>query len=190
MKNIKIGLVGEAPNDVDSIRHLLSKSHSELQYINFLNNINGSQLDSQKTKRFLRIEYESKRPDIVIFIRDLDGLKTDKDQLNKRKEYFKEFNSVVDKKGIFLLHIYEIECLFFFNISVFNSEYGCNVDFNTQPELIREPKEYLKNFTNKYSEIHNSEIFKKININELLNCEYFSLFYKKFVSTINSLNIQ
>lgn len=70
-----IGLVGEAPNDTNAIKNLLSKQYSIPNYYFYpiLDHIHGTQLDNPKTKRLLRIEYEFKKPDIVIFIRDLDG---------------------------------------------------------------------------------------------------------------------
>ena len=55
------------------------------------------------------LEYRLKKPDIVIFIRDLDGLKNNSTQVTLRKQYFTDFNSVVNRNGILLLHIYEIE---------------------------------------------------------------------------------
>ena len=49
---MKIGLVGEAPNDTQSIQNILSGKFSELDYVFMLDRINGSNLDSQKTKKF------------------------------------------------------------------------------------------------------------------------------------------
>ena len=116
-----IGLVGEAPNDTLSVKNLLVNRFPENKYtyITLLNRVNGDNLEYQKIKRWLRIEFETKKPDIVIFIRDLDGLAHEKDKIKKRKEYFSEFNSVVNKKGIFLLHIYEIEALILTDILIF-----------------------------------------------------------------------
>lgn len=92
---MRIGLVGEAPNDTEAIKNLLNKKYSALEFFFMLNNINGSNLDNQKTKRLLRIEYEFEKPDIVIFIRDLDSVLPNKKKLYERKNYFTEFNSVV-----------------------------------------------------------------------------------------------
>ena len=67
-----------------------------------------------------RIEYECNPTDIIIFVRDLDGLEEDSDKIQYRKSKFSEFNSVVDKKGIFLLTIFELETLLFFDLEMFN----------------------------------------------------------------------
>jgi len=87
---MKIGLVGEAPNDTQSIKNLLSKrySNSKYEFVFMLQRTNGSNLDSQKSKRFLRIEFEQQKPDLVIFIRDLDSILPNKIKLYDRKNYF------------------------------------------------------------------------------------------------------
>jgi hypothetical protein len=85
---MKIGLVGEAPNDTESIKNLLEKRYTGLEFVSMLKIINGSNLDSQKTKRLLRVEYQQQKPDIVIFIRDLDSTLPNKSKLYERKNYF------------------------------------------------------------------------------------------------------
>nr|MBA3987333.1 hypothetical protein [Flavobacteriales bacterium] len=126
----KIGLIGEAPNDTNSFINLFSNHCSEKGYfVNLINDIHGSMLENQKTKHLLRKEYESHKPDFVVFIRDLDGLETDIDQVDRRKAYFTEFNSVIDKKGIYLLNIFEIEALILADIEAFNDLYNCQIEF-------------------------------------------------------------
>ena len=65
---MKIGLVGEAPNDTVAMKNLLHKRYdaSRFEFVDMLENIPGSLLDHQKTKRLLRLEYENKKPDSVI----------------------------------------------------------------------------------------------------------------------------
>ena len=51
---IKIGLVGEDPNDTDSIKNLLEKKYKKrVQFITLLKRINGYQLDNNKVKNSL-----------------------------------------------------------------------------------------------------------------------------------------
>lgn len=179
---MKIGLVGEAPNDTTAIKNLLEKKYrnDEFSFFFMLQNFNGSNLDSQKTKRFLRIEFETEKPDIVIFIRDLDSTWPNKNQYYKRQEYFSDSNSVVDKKGIFLLNIYEIEALILADIETFNSIYSTSIAPFPNVMIISEPKELLENSTKKYCISDNPEIFEKINFDNVLNCIYFNNFIKKF----------
>jgi len=184
---MKIGLVGEAPNDVKSIKNLLSKRYpqDEHEFVFMLQRINGSSLDSQKVKNFLRKEYEFQKPDLVIFIRDLDSLLPNRKKLYERKDYFTSSNSVVNKKGIPLLHIYEIEALILTDIATFNAIYDSNLEEIENVMSIEEPKEYLKRGSKKYNESHNPDIFEKINFEKTLNCEYFKWFIKKLDAVIN-----
>ena len=100
---MKIGLVGEAPHDTNSIENLLTRQRifSGFEFCVLINDIHGANLDSQKAKRFLRREYEDQKPDVVIFIRDPDGTLTNNQTLELRRQYFKESNSVVDRRGYF-----------------------------------------------------------------------------------------
>lgn len=104
-----IGLIGEHPNDTDSIKVLLSKYlGAEVEFIYLLKNLTGGMLDEKKKDKFnltmknrLRREFELENPDIVIFIRDLDAVKNSPDyheKLKHRKGFFSQGNKVVDKK--------------------------------------------------------------------------------------------
>jgi hypothetical protein len=185
---MKIGLVGEAPNDTESIKNLLKKKYEGFEFVSMLNIINGSSLDSQKTKRFLRIEYQLQKPDIVVFIRDLDSTLPNRTKLYERKNYFTSSNSVVDKKGISLLHIYEIEALLLTDIETFNRLYGTELEEVENVMLIEEPKEYLKFASKEYNESHNADLFKLIDFEKTLNCLYFNVFIKKLNKFIESIN--
>lgn len=183
--SMRIGLVGEAPNDTQSIKNLMEKNYnSGFEFFFMLDRINGSKLDSQKTKRFLRIEYETKSPDLIIFIRDLDSILPNKLKLNGRKLYFTNSNRVVDKNGIYLLHIYEIEALILSDIEVFNEIYNSKLSLVKNPMLIEEPKEYLREKESKYNESHNPDIFKKVRFEKALECDYFNQFILKFNSIV------
>ena len=103
---VKVGIIGENPTDITCINELLAQKFiNEIKFFPLLQNINGSYLEHQKVKHLLRKEYEYQKPNIVIFVRDLDAPRTDNIQLLKRKEYFTDFNSVVDRKGVMLLNI-------------------------------------------------------------------------------------
>lgn len=188
---MKIGLVGEAPNDTAAIQNLLSKNYKHLEFTTLLRDINGSMLDNNKAfRRILRIEYETQNPDLIIFIRDLDALETDRAAKLKRQETFNYSNNIVDKKGIFLLHIFEIEALIFADIEAFNKYYGCSILGISDPMKISEPKEVLIKATKKsvkqYSETHNAELFNLLNFNILkTNCRYFNDFIDYFEKIIN-----
>jgi len=184
---MKIGLVGEAPNDTAAIKNLLSKKYAGKGFVfeNMLDNITGSQLDNKYTETLLRLENQFKKPDLIIFIRDLDALWTDRGQRFKRKRYFVKNNNIVQKIGIPLLHVYEIEALIFADINTFNKMYGVEIPIHENVSNIVEPKEILFKETKfKYSESHNAKIFDHLNFNNLLSCEYFKTFIENFEKLI------
>lgn len=184
----KVGLIGEAPNDTVAFTNLLNPIFKEsATFVTLINDIHGSQLEFQATKHLLRREFESEKPDLVIFIRDLDALIIDKDQLARRKGYFTEFNSVVNKKGIYLLNVFEMEALILADILSFNEIYNVNIEFNDNPTSIEDPKGFLAKQTKpprKYCDTDNPEIFKKIDFKKLLVCDYFSYFIKELESAL------
>lgn len=185
---IRIGLIGEAPNDTVAIQHLLEKRYKDkVEFFLMVKNIRGANLDNQKNKRRIRVEFETEKPDFVLFIRDLDALETDKKAKIQKQEYFTENNSNVNKKGIFLLNIYEIEALILSDIKAFNEFYNQNLEFNEDPMLVEEPKEFLKEKSNnKYKESDCRELFKYLNIEEVAkNCRYFNSFLSKLDKCIS-----
>ena len=187
---MKIALIGENTNDTDFIQNLLEKRYfpSEYEYFEMLDKVNGSQLDSQKTKRSLRIEFEDKKPNLVIFIRDLDSILPNKKKVEERKAYFSESISVVDKKGIYLLHIYEIEALILADIETFNAIYKCEIPFIEDPMKVEEPKEFLRLNAKEYKESDNPDVFQKLDFEKTLTCEYFKVFIAKFEKIIKEIN--
>lgn len=161
----------------------MEKNYQECSFKFLLNNITGSQLDEQKTKHLLRKEYRFEKPDIIIFIRDLDALENDVKQLEVRKQYFRNFNSVVDKKGIYLLNIFEIEALILADVDCFNRIYKSSITKIVDPMKMEQPKEFLKLATRKavkqFNESHNSEIFNLLDFDIVkVNCRYFDTFVK------------
>lgn len=189
---MKIGLVGEHPNDSDCIENLLSRNYDH-EYLKLIREIRGSQLDEKnnsKLKRQIRIEYEWERPDLVIFIRDLDATKASEDYQQKlefRKLYFAAFRSVVDGKALLLLNIYELEALLLADLDTFNNQLGTEVSIDIPPESLPEPKEWLQSASEmKYNSSMNPKLFSKLDLNRLKdNCDYFSRFIGKFESQTN-----
>jgi hypothetical protein len=182
---MKVGLVGESPHDTRSVQNLLSRMYPELEFNNLISNIHGSMLDHQHTKNKLRKEFEFSRPDIVIFIRDLDALITDRTQLAKRFEYFRDFRSVVNRKALYMLNIYEIEALILCDLKTFMAYYDCVCEEVGTPHETEEPKEFLKSIYKRYNEVHNPKLFEQLDYNILLErSKYFREFIIKFNKAI------
>jgi len=185
-----IGLVGEAPNDTDAIRTLLGRKYPEkFQYKALLNKITGSQLDSGRAKRSLRIEYEDSKPELVVFIRDLDGFQEDTVQLKNRKDYFRKSNNIVDDLGVFLLSIYSLEALLLYDLELFNTNYGSSINMDQEPMTVNMPKEYLMENSNlqKYKDCDNPNLFSQLDLKKLDNCNFLSKFYTKFEKKLTEL---
>jgi len=188
---MKIGLVGEAPIDTMSLKTILLKRYSSLEFVELLKNkITGSSLDNKKTKTELSIECKFHKPDAIILIRDLDGFQTDKyrDKQLQRKQFFKDITKCIKKiDAIPLLNIWELEALIFADINAFNMHYGCEIVFNGNPMEVENPKEELFKLNQKYSSSHNEKIFQKSDFDMIYNnCSYFNDFIKKFETTVFS----
>ena len=187
---MKIGLIGEDPNDTDSIKNLLLQKHKEVfHFIQLLRNKRGYQLDNPRTQAALKIEYERKVPDHVLFIRDVDGLPSQQDKIKKVNTWFNKLNKIVSNKGILLMNIYELEAIILADIQTFNKLYNLEINFQGNVMYQIEPKEYLirKTYTSQktYSESHCPKIFEKLNFDVVIkNCEYFSHFYENFKQKI------
>jgi len=171
-------MIGEYPTDVNCISNLLLKKHKEgIVFFPLIYDLHGSMLENPKIKRQLRKEYEIIRPDFVLFIRDLDGLEDNKSLLEQRKAYFKEFNSVVDRKGIFLLNIYELEALLLSDIDNLKNYFKVELDEIADCMKIIDPKGFLQKNISKYSTGHNLALFSRLDYDMVTrNCRYFKDF--------------
>lgn len=191
IRDMKIGLVGESPNDTVAVRNLLSKRYDTVDYITMINDIHGSMLDNKKAiRRILRIEYEDHSPDLIIFIRDLDALEINRTAKRKRQETFSYCNSIVDHIGISLLNIYELEALILANIGAFNAYYGCNHPVVANVMKVVEPKEVLINAAQtagkKFDESDTPVIFDLLDFDTVMdNCRYFTVFIRKLNRAIS-----
>jgi hypothetical protein len=181
----RIGLLGEDPNDTTSIKNLLQKKYkNKAIFLPITNGVKGFQLDTPKVKATLKIEFASRKCEFVIYIRDLDGFKSQKQKVKEKEIWFKDLDATVNNKGVLLLNIWELEGLIMADISTFNKLYKTKHNFKGDPMMQKEPKEILKRLTSssrkKYKESDCPEIFDKLNILTVeKNCSYF----KEFILT-------
>jgi hypothetical protein len=183
---IRIGLVGENPNDTFSIKNLLLKKYKQIQFDPITKKVRGTHLNNIRKLGDI-IESELTDTDFrdIIFVTDLDGLESHKERVKQKEEWFKELNRKVRGKGIFLLNIYQLEALILSDISNFNKFFGTKIKFTGDPMKQNRPKEHLKKMTSnhrrKYKESDCPEIFARLDINVLVkNCRYFSTFLTEF----------
>lgn len=188
-KPLKIGLIGEDPNDTVSIKNLLTgKYPNAFQFKQLIKNKRGDQLNNARVDAALNIELSGYDPDYILFIRDADGLPPEKEKIDAIKSWFSKFNSIIGSKGILLINIYEIEALILADIETFNKLYKTSIQFSKNCMHQSEPKEFLIEKTRKnrkvYSESHCPEIFKHLQYDVILaKCAYF----KEFDTSIKKL---
>lgn len=109
---IRIGLLGEAPNDTSAIKNLLKQHFGErIDFFPMLRDYNGDNLDTKDANDRLRKEFQIEKPDLVIYIRDSDALETNKKQIDFRKAAFSEKRRRVEGRAILLLIVVEAEAL-------------------------------------------------------------------------------
>ena len=183
---IRVGLVGEDPSDTSSIKNLLEKRYKrKVQFHPLTKTGTGYDLDSYKTKKSIPIEFEERKCQFIIFIRDLDAFQSQKLKLQKRIKWFKDLDALINNKGILLLNIWELEALILADIGTFNKAYSINYKFNGNPMLQKEPKELLKRITSKsqkqFKESHCPGLFKLLDIDTIeKNCGCFKDFIEEF----------
>lgn len=185
---IRIGMVGENPSDTSAIANLLNKKYSsKVEFFFMIKNIHGSNLDNPKIKRQLRREYEIEKPDYVLFIRDLDGLEHHFELLDYRKSWFSNLKNVVDKKGLLLLNIFELEALLLTDIDMVNAYYRANIELVEDCMKIEQPKEFLSKRISRYLTGHNPELFLLLKYEIVTNkCRYFKKFDQDFEKIVSA----
>ena len=192
-RRFRVGLLGESPNDTKAIEALLKPRYGQrVEFFTLLRNINGDMLEDAETFRNLRKEYEWEKPNLVIVIRDLDGVQTKGAKWRQRKKYFRDVDAVVGQKSLPLLNIYEIEALICADMAAFNKQFGCACPQPADPTAIVEPKEWLKQVTAPgqptYSVGHCTKLLAKVSYDTVLaNCRYFAAFDKAFAARLPPL---
>ncbi|TFF40388.1 DUF4276 family protein [Mucilaginibacter psychrotolerans] len=188
---VKVGLVGEDPNDTSSIKNLLAKRYNDrIHFVPLLQGTTGTGLDTLKFRKALIVEFKRKQCAFAICIRDLDALKSQTDQLKKRVQWFNNLNESINNQGVLLLNIWELEALVFGDIETFNKIHKINHKSNKDPMFIQEPKEELKKITRKsqnpYKESHCPDLFKQLNIDKIeAKCSCFKEFIKELEGRLN-----
>lgn len=190
---IKIGLVGEDPNDTMAIKNLLlQKFAGRISFIQLIKNKKGYHLDNDRTLHALKIEYNEKQPNLVLFIRDADAIFGETEKIKEKEIWFEKMLPAVNHKGMLLLNIYELEALILADINTFNKLFQVNIIYKRNVMFYKEPKDFLMEKTRRsqrtYAESDCPEIFMKLSFDMVCkNCTYFSDFYTTFQQAIVKL---
>lgn len=183
----KIGLIGEDPNDTLSIEVLLNqKYYNKLKFCTLSKTLKGDQLESKKGKNLVVTNFEQKKCDLAICIRDLDSLESDKFQLTYRLDWFNSIKSSLNGKSLLLLNIWQLEALIFADSEIFDEIYGTKIKSNKNPEFIEYPKKELKRLTEKnFKKFHENDcptIFQKLRFEIVVKN---SKTFKKFIEELD-----
>jgi hypothetical protein len=165
---MKVGLIGENPNDTDAIAVLLRKRHNH-NYVSVLKRRKGGQLDNDKFTKLLKTELNADTYDVLIFVRDLDGFETEEDKVKKRQDWFDINSTSFGGKSLFLLNVHELEAIFFADVDSLNKLFGLKLKFKN-PMFISNPKEELKKISSaKYNENRAAEYMVSLDYNAVLS---------------------
>ncbi len=190
-QKIRVGLLGESPNDTAAIKALLNQRYeAQAVFFPLLEGLTGGTLDSNKVLRALPLACDRRQPDVIVVIRDLDGFDDFGPQWDDRQQYFARINRVIGGIGLYLLNIYELEALITAHIEVFNAHYNANCRVKPDVMRIAKPKEVLTNATQRcrqtYHESHSPALLGKVEYDRLLKgCRYFRDFDDAFAARLN-----
>ena len=187
-----IGLIGENPNDSDALVALLKQQYAGRFAFTYLGkHRTGDQLNNPKMLRVLQEEFNAKRPQLVIYIRDLDALASSAAKWQERQEEFAKIKKIVGDEALFLLHVYQFEALILADIEVFNQQYKVVYLVKGNPTMVENPKKKLISATDKhkaarqYHPNDSAEIAAKLNYAKLVkSCGYFRDFDAAFAAKL------
>lgn len=183
---IRIGIVGEDPNDTDSIINLLSPTlRGRAQIIRLLRRKRGGQLDNAKTENELRIEVDTQKPALLIVVRDSDCIRTEDQKLKGRSLWYQNLTKSLAIPKLLLLNIAELEALILADIDSFNKLYKVLIKPPGDVSMIADPKKLLREKTDglrkKFQESDCPTIFSNLDIAVIQkNCLFFRDFMVDF----------
>ena len=186
----RVGLLGESPNDTKAVARLLAPRYGgRVEFFSLVDNVTGDNLEMAGTFKILRREWQLERPNLVVVIRDLDALETDRAQLRKRRAYFRKVQKQVGESSLLLLNVYSIEALIAADIDTFNDHYTVHCVVPADVMTIEKPVEVLKAATQhgklRYLEGHCGDLLAQADYDKLLrNCRYFRRFDADFAARL------
>ncbi len=190
---IRVGLIGESPNDTKSFQNLFARRYPGVfDFFSLVKNRTGGQLDDikedSKTLRDIRYNYQFEKPDFVVLIRDSDALESETDKFNDRLQRLFALGNAVTHNAVYLLCVWEMETLLLADLDTVNNMFGTSLVYPgaaepPDPMLKVDPKQFLVDNCG-YKVNDCPELFKKIDFNKLLNVRFFNEFVPKFEQRI------
>ncbi len=142
-KKIKVGLLGEDPNDTTSVINLLSPKFPNVDFQSITRQATGSTLLSDGVLRRLGFEKVGKYQ-FLILVKDSDLHETDcADIKNELTIFQKKMFEHYPVENILLLNIHMLEALILADIENFNKLYKSDIKFSGNPMVQSHPKKFL-----------------------------------------------
>jgi hypothetical protein len=193
---MKIGLIGESPNDTLSFINLFEREYSKsIEYKLLLEDFPAGNLDNLKPKsimlRQLRLEYKLEKPDFVVYIRDADALENEPPFANRLNNIYKLGNEI-GQNLTYMVCIFEMETLLLADTDCINSYYHTNFTYPhsindpVDPMLRPDPQKLLIDECG-YSPKHCPKLFTTINFQKLLQVRFFAEFVEQFEKRIKTI---
>lgn len=189
---IKVGIVSENFNhDSKAIRVLLEKRYDkrQIKFLPIVKRLEGDGLMGAKLKRLLKEEAEKKKLDFLLFIKDLDGLPSETEKVEKIEKWFSNFKHYPTKNNLLFIPVYELESLILADFQTFAEKYKIKKQFKGNPLFKEEPKEYLKNLTartsNPYHETQIVEIFQALIFENVHENHHGDYSFQAFIETLD-----
>ncbi len=192
----RIGIVSENyNNDSIAVGRLLKKKYSDQAvFVPLLKSISGKGLDEiRKVVKILKDEIKQKKIDLLILVRDLDGLTSEKKKINTIESWAEKIQKQLVINPQLFIVIFELEAFILADIETFNKIYQLKYQLKTSPKFQSEPKELLKSITRKskrkYKESDAPEIFQQLNFQKIYQNHKgqnsFQSFIKELENTLN-----
>ncbi len=187
----RVGIVGEHyDHDAGALKKLLEHKYNadEVLFVPLLKTLKGKQLNRiRKVKELLEREMQRHNLDFIVYVRDLDGLPSEQEKINKLEKWFQQVR--VDNNGFLFILIFELEALILADIQTFNQLYKVKISFKTNPLHKPNPKEFLKAQTaktnKKYHESHTSEIFEASDFDEIISKHKGKQSFQSFIQELD-----
>ena len=178
---MKIGIISENfDNDSAALRallgqHIFKKKQKPIK-VTFKpigRKIEGDHLLTPKSARVINAECKRYNIDLVVLAKDLDGLPSNQKKIKQIEDKIQKIAKQATTKVLPFIVIFEQEALILADIQTFNRIYKTTYTSTRNPLFQSEPKELLKQLTNKsnkkYRESDTPEIFQQLDFQTVFN---------------------
>lgn len=195
---MKIGIISENYfYDSTAYRNLFNK-HTfkkgkktlKVSFVPIGKNIEGNNILTPKAIKTINVECQQKNIDFVILAKDLDALPSQKKKILEISNKIEQIAKQTIPTIIPFIVIFEQEALILADIQAFNEIYSTKSTFSKHPMFQKEPKELLKQLTNKtkrkFKESDTPEIFQELDFQTVYQKHNGDNSFQSFIDQLES----